>query len=124
MRKGAKFAKISIAKINLARIYPVLINTHKVSIEIDSDKWSKLSDEIVEIIHKVQSSDEPVSTFNQLSLTCSRFSALLQRKSHYLLPRVHLQFTEKDYKVISLLLFIVFSIVYFPIIYSIFSYYI
>ena len=31
MRKGAKFAKISIAKIYIASFYPALINPHKVS---------------------------------------------------------------------------------------------
>ena len=30
MRKGAKFAKISIAKIYITRFYPALINPHKV----------------------------------------------------------------------------------------------
>ena len=74
-----------------------------VETDIDSNKWSKLPDEIVEIIlvMAVQSSDEAVFTFNQLSLTCSRFNTLIQRKSHCLLPRVHLQFSEKDYKKLS-----------------------
>ena len=72
-----------------------------VQTDIDSNKWSKLPDEIVEIIlvMAVQSSDEAVSTFNQLSLTCSRFNILIQRKSHCLLPS--LQFSEKDYKKLS-----------------------
>ena len=30
MRKGAKFAKISIAQIYITRFYPALINPHKV----------------------------------------------------------------------------------------------
>ena len=46
----------------------------------------------------VRSSDEVISTFNKLSLTCSRFSTLLKRRSHYLLPRVHLQFSSEDLK--------------------------
>lgn len=51
------------------------------SVEIDVNKLSKLPDEIVQIIlvKAVQSSDEPVSTFNQLSQT--RFNTLVQRKS-------------------------------------------
>ena len=68
--------------------------------DINSNAWSKLPHEIVEkiIILSVRSSDEVISTFNKLSLTCSRFSTLLKRRSHYLLPRVHLQFSSEDFK--------------------------
>ena len=45
-----------------------------------------------------RNSDKAISTFNELSLACSRFSTLLQRRSHYLLPRVHLQFSGEDLK--------------------------
>ena len=41
-----------------------------------------LPDKIVEmiLILAVQSSKEPVSTFNHLSLTCSRFNTIIQKK--------------------------------------------
>ena len=68
--------------------------------DINSNAWIKLPDEIVEKILAlpVRSSEEAISTFNNLSLTCSRFSTLLQRRSHYLLPRVYLQFSSEDLK--------------------------
>ena len=40
MRKGAKFAKISIAKIYIARFYPALINLHKVIDLQNSSTWN------------------------------------------------------------------------------------
>ena len=59
-----------------------------------------MPDEIVEkiLVLSVQSSDEAISTFNKLPLSCYRFSTLLQKRSHYLFPRVHLQFSRKDLK--------------------------
>ena len=39
MRKGAKFAKISIAKIYIARFYLALINPHKVIELQNSSTW-------------------------------------------------------------------------------------
>ena len=64
---------------------------------------SKLPNEIVIIILEkvVQRSDDPVSTFNHLTLTCTRFNALLQRYSQHLLPRVYIKFKEKDYEGLS-----------------------
>ena len=50
------------------------------------------------LVLSVRSLDEAISTLNKLSLTCSRFSTLLQRRSHYLLPRVHLQSFNEDLK--------------------------
>ena len=67
---------------------------------IDSNVWSKLPDEIAEkiLVLSVQNSDKPVSTYQNLSRTFFRFNTLLHRRSHHLLPRVHLKFSESDYK--------------------------
>ena len=47
-----------------------------------ANEWRHLPDEIAEMILvlAVQSSKEPVSTFNHLSLTCSRFNTIIQKK--------------------------------------------
>ena len=62
-----------------------------------------MPDKIVEkiIVLSIRSSDEAIFTFNKLSLTCSRFSTLLQRRSHYLLTRVPLQSSGEDLKKVS-----------------------
>lgn len=51
-------------------------------IQTKANEWSHLPDEIVEMILvlAVQSSKEPVSTFNHLSLTCSRFNTIIHKK--------------------------------------------
>ena len=72
-------------------------------IQTKANEWRHLPDEIVQmmIALAVQSSKEPVSTFNHLSLTCSRFNTIIQKKSHHLLPNVHIQFSEKVYQKLS-----------------------
>ena len=72
-------------------------------IQTKANEWRHLPDEIVEMILvlAVQSSKEPVSTFNHLSLTCSRFNTIIKKKSHHLLPNVHIQFSEKEYQGLS-----------------------
>ena len=67
---------------------------------IDSNVWSKLRDEVAERILElsVRNSDKPLSTYHKLSRTCSRFNILLQRRNRYLLPRVHLNFSDSDFK--------------------------
>ena len=67
---------------------------------IDSNVWSKLPDEVAERILElsVRNSDKPLSTYHKLSRTCSRFNILLQRRNRYLLPRVHLNFSDSDSK--------------------------
>ena len=66
----------------------------------DSNIWSKLPDEVAERILElsVRNSDKPLSTYHRLSRTCSRFNILLQRRNRYLLPRVHLNFSDSDFK--------------------------
>ena len=51
-------------------------------IQTKANEWRHLPDEIVEMILvlTVQSSKEPVSTFNHLSLTCSRFNTIIKKK--------------------------------------------
>ena len=72
-------------------------------IQTKANEWRHLPDEIVEMILvlAVQNSKEPVSTFNHLSLTCSRFNTIIQKKSHHLLPILHIQFSEKEYQKLS-----------------------
>ena len=54
-------------------------------IQCKANEWRHLPDEIVEMILvlAVQSSKEPVSTFNHLSLTCSRFNTIIKKKSPF-----------------------------------------
>jgi len=66
----------------------------------ETNKWIQLPDEIVEMI-LVLASKGSVATFNNLSLTCSRFNAILQGKRHDLLPCIYIQFSDKEFQMLS-----------------------